>query len=101
MLISDIAKTFDVLGWVSPAIIKAKIFLQKLWEEKVDWDDPVPSAINKAWSQWRAELSLLSERHIPRCYFPKDAKIVSVQTVTRIQRRFGASLCQSCLPPYD
>ena len=79
MLVSDIAKTFDVLGWVSPTIIKAKIFLQKLWEEKVGWDDPVPSTIRQAWSQWRAELSLLSERHIPRCYFPKDATIVSVQ----------------------
>ena len=78
-LVSDIAKTFDVLGWVSPTIIKAKIFLQKLWEERIDWDDPVPPAIHEAWSQWRAELNLLSERHIPRCYFPKDAKIVSVQ----------------------
>ena len=78
-LVSDIAKTFDVLGWVSPTIIKAKIFLQKLWEERIDWDDPVPPAIHEAWSQWRAELNLLSERHIPRCYFPKDAKIVSIQ----------------------
>ena len=78
-LVSDIAKTFDVLGWVSPTIIKAKIFLQKLWEEGTDWDDPVPSVIHEAWSQWRAELNLLSEQHIPRCYFPKDAEIVSVQ----------------------
>ena len=78
MLVSDIAKTFDVSGWVSPTIIKAKI-LQKLWEESVSWDDPVPSTIRQAWSQWRAELSLLSERYIPRCYFPKDATVVSVQ----------------------
>ena len=27
-LVSDIAKTFDVLGWFSPAIVKAKILLQ-------------------------------------------------------------------------
>ena len=78
-LVSDIAKTFDVLGWVSPTIIKAKIFLQRLWEERVDWDDPVPPTIHEAWSQWRSELSLLSERHISRCYFPKDAQIVSIQ----------------------
>ena len=39
----------------------------------------MPSTIHKAWSQWRAELSLLSEQHILRCYFPKDATIVSVQ----------------------
>lgn len=29
-LVSDIAKTFDVLGWYSPTIVKAKILLQWL-----------------------------------------------------------------------
>ena len=44
VLVSDIARTFDVLGWFSPAIVKMKIPLQGLWEEKVSWDDPVPMA---------------------------------------------------------
>ena len=35
-LVSDIAKTFDVLGWFAPAIIKAKMLFQQLWELKVD-----------------------------------------------------------------
>ena len=34
-LISDVAKTFDALGWFSPTIVKAKILLQMLWLEKV------------------------------------------------------------------
>lgn len=34
-LVSDIAKTFDVLGCYSPTIIKAKILLQLLWSEKI------------------------------------------------------------------
>ena len=29
--------------------------------------------------QWRSELHLLSKRHIPRCYFPKDAHISTMQ----------------------
>lgn len=32
-LVSDISKTFDVLGWYSPTIVKAKILLQALWSE--------------------------------------------------------------------
>ena len=32
----------------------------------------------KVWLQWRSELKCLSERHIPRCYFPKEAYIVAV-----------------------
>ena len=48
VLVSDIAKTFDVLGWFSPTIIKVKILLQLLWELKVDWDDPLPPEIRES-----------------------------------------------------
>ena len=78
-LVSDIARTFDVLGWFSPTIVKVKILLQRLWEEKVPWDDPVPTLIHQAWSQLMNELQLFSDHHIPRCYFPKEVKIVSMQ----------------------
>ena len=78
-LTSDIARTFDVLGWFSPAVVKAKILLQRLWEEKVQWDDPVPRELCQTWLQWRSELSLLAERHIPRCYFPKSVTIAYQQ----------------------
>ena len=79
LLISDIAKTFDVLGWFAPTLVKAKILLQQLWEEKIDWDDPVPQAIREAWLQWRYELHLLVSKTIPRCYFPKSAQVTSFQ----------------------
>jgi len=71
-LVSGVAKTFDVLGWFSPSTIKVKILMQQLWEDKVDWDDPVPSRIQNAWIQWRSELPLLSQKCIPRCYFNKS-----------------------------
>ena len=79
LLVSDIAKTFDVLGWFAPTLIKAKILLQRLWEQKVDWDDPVPQTIREAWLQWRCELSLLANKPIPRCYFPKTVQVTSFQ----------------------
>ena len=41
-LVSDIAKTFDVLGWFAPAIIKAKMLFQQILEPKVDWDEKYP-----------------------------------------------------------
>ena len=78
-LVSDVAKTFDVLGWYSPTIVKAKILIQQLWSAKVGWDDPVPEAILKEWLLWRSELHLLSSHHIPRYYYPKQAIISSVQ----------------------
>ena len=78
-LVSDIAKTFDVLGWFSPAIITVKILLQRVWEEGIDWDEPVPSFIYDTWSRWRSELPILSTKHIPRCYFPKDRCVISTE----------------------
>ncbi len=35
----------------------------------MDWDEPVPDQIGDAWFQWRSELPMLSEVHIPRCCF--------------------------------
>ena len=42
ILVSDIAKTFNVLGWFSPAIIKVKILLQQLWESNLIGTTPFP-----------------------------------------------------------
>ena len=78
MLIADIARVFDALGWFSPAVIKVKILLQRLWEEGLGWDDPAPSSIQDVWHKWRLELPCLLDRHVPRCYYPKDADIVTL-----------------------
>ena len=60
-------------------MIKAKILLQKLWERKIDWDEAVPHDVLDVWRRWRAELHLLSEKHMPRCYFPCGAHECSMQ----------------------
>ena len=72
---SDIARIFDVLGWMAPVIVKAKIILQRLWEEKLLWDDIVPEHLKEVWLLWRTELPILMEKFIPRCYFPKHVNI--------------------------
>ena len=78
-LVSDIAKIYDVLGWFSPAIIKVKILLQRLWEQKVGWDDPVQQSILDVWLQWCSELHFLTHKHIPRCYIDKKFQSTSMQ----------------------
>ena len=69
IIVSDVAKVFDVLGWFSPVTVKMKILLQRLWEAKLDWDDPISDDLLQIWSQWRSELPLLTTLHVPRCYF--------------------------------
>lgn len=55
-IISDIAKIFDPLGWISPCVITAKILIQSLWAERIDWDDPISQEQILMWSTFRSEL---------------------------------------------
>ncbi|XP_053691588.1 uncharacterized protein LOC128740103 [Sabethes cyaneus] len=41
---SEIAKFFDPLGLVSPVIVLVKLLAQKLWQLKINWDDPSPTS---------------------------------------------------------
>ncbi|XP_050358752.1 uncharacterized protein LOC126779045 [Nymphalis io] len=44
-VISDISKLYDLLGWISPCIIPAKILIQKLWMSGISWDEELPSSL--------------------------------------------------------
>ena len=50
-LVSDVAKTYDVLGWFAPAVFFAKCLLQRTWEARISWDDPVPREILIDWQR--------------------------------------------------
>ena len=78
-LTSDIARVYDVLGWCSPTVVKLKILLQRIWEERLEWDELVPPVLAEVWERWRSEIPLLQTHLIPRCYFQGNAKPSSVQ----------------------
>ena len=68
-IISDVARTFDVLGWLSPAILPMKLLFQELWELHLDWDEEVPGNLREKHEKWREELPLLATISLPRCYY--------------------------------
>lgn len=65
-MLSDIARLFDPLGWVSPVIIKAKLLLQRLWSEGIDWDDQLPPDLTNSWLTLRNTLRDLQHITMPR-----------------------------------
>ena len=73
----NIARLFDVLGWCSPAIIVMKSFLQRLCENSLEWDEPVPTQIEHNWKKWKRELPVLRDHQIMRPYFPREIEVVS------------------------
>ena len=63
---SACAKTFDILGWYSPALIQAKSLLQQLWIAGRAWDDPAPEDVADKFITWRKELKHISLHAVPR-----------------------------------
>jgi len=49
-LLSDINSIFDLIGLISPILIKGKIFLQQLWVLKMGWDDPLTTDLQLRWT---------------------------------------------------
>ena len=66
---SDIARTFDIHGWLSPVILEMKILYRSLWERKIGWDQEVPSDLRQQHEKWKRELPLLADIRLPRHYF--------------------------------
>lgn len=74
-ILSAVAKLFDPAGWLTPVVIRAKMLMQQLWLEKIDWDQNVsPDTLTK-WNNLLSDLSHVGEIVIPRWlqYSPTDS----------------------------
>lgn len=65
-ILADISRIFDPLGLLGPCIVTAKVLLQKLWLEKISWDESLPIEINAQWLEFRRQLPNLNLLKIPR-----------------------------------
>ncbi|XP_072766484.1 uncharacterized protein [Anoplolepis gracilipes] len=65
-VLSLTARLFDLLGWLSPVTICAKILIQATWLLSVQWDDPLPEEDDRQWRNFQTELPLLGEIRLPR-----------------------------------
>ena len=77
-LLSETAKLFDPVGWLSPIVIRFKVLLQKLWVQGIEWDQHVSKEIQNEWEQIKDDLPNLAELKLQRCISPQ-AKIANVQ----------------------
>jgi Pao retrotransposon peptidase. len=66
IILSTVARIFDILGFVSPITINMKLLIKDLWTSKVDWDETPPLLIQERWSQIVSELPVLNTLKIPR-----------------------------------
>lgn len=65
-MLSTVARLWDIMGFVAPTILYAKLLIKELWLSKCEWDDTPPDHIVAAWKQFCIELSALNQIIIPR-----------------------------------
>lgn len=65
-LLSQIARLFDPIGWLSPLVIKAKLIMQSLCQSGPGWDDPIPDQIKTLWHEYCLDVVGICNLEIPR-----------------------------------
>jgi len=91
---SDLARIFDPLGLFGPVTVRAKLFMQQLWELKLDWDHELPPQLQYQWTQFRNDLQTLNNlktfRHV---FHGKTAGRMQIHTfVDASEKAFGAAV---------
>ena len=73
------ATVFDPLGLISPFTVRSRKILQRLWQEELTWEDPIPERHDARWRQWLKELFTESQLvNIPRCLNFGKSKTISL-----------------------
>ncbi|GFW66704.1 uncharacterized protein TNCV_1371371 [Trichonephila clavipes] len=91
-VLSTIARLFDLLGLLGPVVAKAKIFMQSLWDLKIDWIEELPSERVKEWHRFLEDFNSVSSICIGRCIPHPQA--------TRLIKRVETALQMETTPVY-
>ncbi|GFT96155.1 uncharacterized protein TNCV_1884771 [Trichonephila clavipes] len=65
-ILSESSKIFDLLGLLSPCTVFMKIFYQKLWLTKTDWDSPIPQQLTEDWLKFQKAFNAINYLTVPR-----------------------------------
>ena len=71
-ILSHVARVYDPVGFAAAFLIRAKIGMQKLWQQGLGWDDELPPTVLKEWAQLFQEMKDLNHVTFDRCLTPPD-----------------------------
>ena len=71
-ILSVISSVFDPLELAGPFILPARIMLQRLCKQDLEWDKEIGERETVAWNQWLLNIVKLEQMSIPRSVRPSD-----------------------------
>eukprot|EP00057_Strongylocentrotus_purpuratus_P025475 XP_011679949.1 PREDICTED: uncharacterized protein LOC100891320 [Strongylocentrotus purpuratus] len=72
-ILSQVARIFDPIGYAAAFVVRAKIGLQRLWEEGLDWDAELSESCQSEWRKFFEEMEKLNNVKLERCLTPSNA----------------------------
>ena len=67
-VLQDLSKIFDPLGFFVPVVIRPKVLMQKLWQLKITWDEPLNNDLQAQWRDIATDLKATSQFSVSRRY---------------------------------
>ncbi|XP_036340134.1 uncharacterized protein LOC118749440 [Rhagoletis pomonella] len=64
--LSTIARCYDPLGLIGPTLTKAKIIMQRMWRDKLEWDESQPQSLDTVWSAFCKDFVDVHHLSFPR-----------------------------------
>ena len=96
-VLSEIASLFDPMGLINPIIVLAKIFMQRLWQLKVHWDESLPIQYKTEWENFRIQLKQINI-NVPRPIIVSNFTTVEIHGFADASlRAYGCCLYLRCI----
>lgn len=100
LALSMISSLFDPLGILSPLIINAKIFMQKLWLLKMQWDENLPEEFTTEFRSILEDLKRIIELKVPRSVVCENYQSIELHGFSDSSiLAYGAIVFIRCMTP--
>ncbi|XP_065072517.1 uncharacterized protein LOC135696908 [Ochlerotatus camptorhynchus] len=98
MVLSDIGRLFDPLGFLGPVITAAKLVMQNIWRLGLNWDEELPEELLQEWTTFRQQLPVVNAMHKQRCVIPENAVRIELHGFSDASMRaYGAVMYTRCV----
>ena len=95
-VLSYIARVYDPLSWLAPSVLWGKIFIQTLWKDSMDWDEPLSEKLDMQWKKFCEELHILSKVKIPRFIPARKSSNILVGFCDASEKAYGTVFYLVC-----